>query len=51
MPSVSAKQARTMRAAMNNLGFRKKMGIPKKVAEDYVHADQRKAGKKKKKER
>lgn len=48
MPSSSPKQKRTMLAAMNNLGFRKKMGIPKKVATEYVHADQRKAGKKKK---
>ena len=48
MPSTSAKQARTMRAAMNNLGFRKKTGISKKVATEFVRADQRKAGKKKK---
>lgn len=49
MPSVSDKQARTMRAAMHNMAFRKKMGIPKKVATEYVRADQRKKGKSKKK--
>lgn len=49
MPSKSAKQARTMRAAMHDMAFRKKMGIPKKVATDFVHADQAKAKGKRKK--
>lgn len=40
MPSVSAKQHRTMEAAMHNPSFAKKMGIPQKVATDFVHADQ-----------
>lgn len=41
MPSKSAKQARTMRAAANNPKFRAKMGIRKDVAEDFVQADKR----------
>lgn len=49
MPSKSAKQARTMRAAAHNPGFAKKMGIPQKVARDFEKADQRKAGGKKRK--
>jgi hypothetical protein len=48
MPSVSDKQARTMKAAMHNLAFRKKVGIPKKVATEFVRADQKKKGKGKK---
>lgn len=42
MPSKTPKQARTMRAAKHNPQFRKKMGIPKKVAEEFVAADKRK---------
>ncbi len=42
MPSKSAKQARTMRAAAHNKGFAKKMGIPQKVAKEYTAADKRK---------
>ena len=42
MPSKSAKQARTMRAAAHNPAFAKKMGIPKGVAQDFVKADQAK---------
>jgi hypothetical protein len=42
MPSKSAKQARTMRAAKHNPSFRRKMGIPKKVAEEFVAADKHK---------
>lgn len=45
MPSKSKKQARTMRAAKHNPKFRKKMGIPKKVADKYVAADKRKGKK------
>ena len=48
MPSHSQKQARTMRAAANNPAFAKKMGIPQKVAKEYVAADKAKARKKKK---
>ena len=42
MPSRSPKQARTMRAAKADPAFRKKMGIPQDVAEDFVAADKRK---------
>jgi hypothetical protein len=42
MPSKSAKQARTMRAAAHDKGFAKKMDIPQKVAREYVAADKRK---------
>ncbi len=42
MPSKTSKQARTMRAAKHNPKFRKKIGIPKKVAEEFVAADKRK---------
>jgi hypothetical protein len=44
MPSKSAKQARTMRAAKHNPEFARKVGIPQDVAADYVAAD-RKEGK------
>lgn len=44
MPSVSAKQARTMRAAAHNPALAKKMDIPQSVAQDFVAADKR-AGK------
>lgn len=39
MPSQSPKQARTMRAAAHDPAFAKKMGIPMKVAKDFVKAD------------
>lgn len=42
MPSKSAKQARTMRAAAHDRAFAKKLGIPQSVAREYVKADQRK---------
>lgn len=45
MPSKSAKQARTMRAAEHDPKFAKKMGIPRKVAKEFVNADKRKKGK------
>lgn len=41
MPSKSAKQARTMRAAAHNPKFAKKVGIPTSVAKDFVSADKR----------
>jgi hypothetical protein len=48
MPSKSAKQARTMRAAAHDKGFAKKMGIPQKVAREFVEADKRKPPKSRK---
>jgi hypothetical protein len=42
MPSKSAKQARTMQAAAHNKAFAKKMGIPQKVAKEFVAADKKK---------
>lgn len=41
MPSVSEKQERTMRAAKHNPAFAKKMGIPQKVAREFVDADRK----------
>lgn len=46
MPSKTKKQARTMRAACKNEGFRKKVGIPKKVACEYTAADKKRSKKK-----
>lgn len=43
MPSKSAKQARTMRAAAHDPAFAKKMGIPQSVAKDFVKADKKKS--------
>lgn len=39
MPSVSPKQHRTMEAAKHDPDFAKKVGIPHKVARDFVAAD------------
>lgn len=39
MPSVSAKQAKTMRAAAHNPAFAKKVGIPVSVAKEFNAAD------------
>jgi len=39
MPSVSAKQARTMAAAAHDPKFAAKMGIPVKVAKEFNAAD------------
>lgn len=41
MPSKSAKQKRTMQAAAHNPAFAKKVGIPMKVAKEFVAADKR----------
>lgn len=41
MPSRSEKQARTMRAAEHDPAFAKKLGIPQKVAHDFVAADKK----------
>ena len=46
MPSVSEKQARTMRAAAHSPEFAKKVGIPVKVAKEFVAADKGKTFKK-----
>jgi hypothetical protein len=45
MPSKTAKQARTMRAAAHNPKFAAKLKIPVKVAKEFVAADKRKKGK------
>ena len=42
MPSKSAKQARTMQAAAHSPSFAKKVGIPQRVAREYVAADAKK---------
>lgn len=39
MPSVSEKQARTMRAAAHDPKFAAKLDIPQDVAREYVAAD------------
>jgi hypothetical protein len=41
MPSVSAKQAKTMAAAAHNPQFAKKVGIPESVAREFNKADKR----------
>lgn len=42
MPSKSRKQARLMRAAAYNPEFARKVGIPQRVAREFVEADKRK---------
>lgn len=42
MPSKSAKQARLMNAVSKDPAFAKKVGIPVKVAKEFVAADKRK---------
>lgn len=39
MPSKTAKQARTMRAAAHNPAFARKMDIPQGLAREFVAAD------------
>lgn len=39
MPSTSKAQANTMRAAAHDKKFADKMGIPQKVAKEFVEAD------------
>jgi len=46
MPSKTPKQHRTMEAAAHNPKFAKKVGIPAKVAKEYVAADKKKGKKK-----
>ena len=41
MPSKTRKQARTMRWAAHDRGFAKRMGIPQRVAREFVAADKR----------
>lgn len=41
MPSKTPKQARTMRAAAHDPKFAKKLGIPVKVAKEFVREDQK----------
>jgi len=41
MPSKTAKQARLMRAAAHNPKVVKSLDIPRKVAKEYVKADQK----------
>lgn len=41
MPSKTPKQARTMRAAAHDPKFAKKLGIPQKVAREFVAADKK----------
>jgi hypothetical protein len=42
MPSTSPKQARLMRAAAHDKAFAKKVGVPTKVAKEFVKADKAK---------
>jgi hypothetical protein len=39
MPSKTAKQARTMRAAAHDPVFAKKIGIPQGIAKEFVVSD------------
>lgn len=41
MPSTTRRQHRTMEAAVHNDKFRRKLGIPRDVAEEFVNADKR----------
>lgn len=45
MPSKTPKQARTMRAAAHDPSFAKKLGIPQKVAKEFVAADKARGAK------
>lgn len=42
MPSKSPKQKRLMNAAAHNPAFAKKVGVPQKVAREFVKADKAK---------
>jgi hypothetical protein len=39
MPSKSKSQAKLMRAAAHDAGFAKRVGVPVKVAKEFVRAD------------
>ena len=41
MPSVSKKQAKTMRAVAHSPKFANKIGIPQSVGKDFHRADQK----------
>jgi hypothetical protein len=43
MPSTSPKQARLMQAAAANPKFAKKVGVPPKVAKEFVRKDKQAA--------
>jgi hypothetical protein len=45
MPSKTPKQAKLMRAAAHNPKFAKQVGVPQRVAKDFVQADKRRAQK------
>lgn len=45
MPSKTRKQARAMMAAAHDPKFAKKLGIPVKVAKEYVREDKKKGKK------
>jgi hypothetical protein len=42
MPSKSKAQANLMRAAAHNRAFAKKVGVPQKVAREFVRSDKMK---------
>lgn len=42
MPSKSQKQHKLMQAAAHNSAFAKKVGVPQKVAKEYVSSDKKK---------
>lgn len=44
MPSKSKAQAKLMRAAAHDPKFAKKVGVPQKVAKEFVRADKAKKG-------
>lgn len=48
MPSTTAKQARTMQAAARDPAFARKMGIPRRVAREFVLADRARKRRKRK---
>ena len=47
MPSKTPKQRKLMQAAAHNKEFAKKVGVPQKVAKEFVKADKKKGSKKK----
>lgn len=49
MPSKTPKQRKFMRAVSHSPSFAKKVGVPQSVGREFERADERKAGKRKKK--
>ena len=47
MPTKSKKQKKLMLAVAHNKDFAKKVGVPQKVAKEFVKADKKKGSKKK----